>query len=148
MDHRHRRRGRRRCRNLGSRRAAAVDSDGKSAGLSVPFRIGDRCPYLFRRFPLMLLFIIFCPITGAILIMAGAPARKTALIAAMLTLATALFLLGSLPVWRGNFHQGVSIRISREWHWGFPAGLDALSMVMVLLATIVTLAAVWFTGKI
>jgi NADH-quinone oxidoreductase subunit M len=96
----------------------------------------------------MLLFIIFCPITAAILIMAGAPARKTALIAAMLTLATALFLLGSLPVWRGDFQQVTSFSISSEWHWGFTTGLDGLSMVMVLLATTVTLAAVWFTGKI
>jgi NADH-quinone oxidoreductase subunit M len=96
----------------------------------------------------MLLFIIFCPITAAILIIAGAPARKTALIAAMLTLATALFLLGSLPVWQGDFQQVTSFRISSEWHWGFTTGLDGLSMVMVLLATIVTLAAVWFTGKI
>ncbi|HEY2625887.1 MAG TPA: NADH-quinone oxidoreductase subunit M [Candidatus Udaeobacter sp.] len=96
----------------------------------------------------MLLFIIFCPITAAILIMAGAPARKTALIAAMLTLATALFLLGSLPVWQGDFQQVTSFSISSEWHWGFTTGLDGLSMVMVLLATIVTLAAVWFTGKI
>jgi len=96
----------------------------------------------------MLLFIIFCPITAAILIMAGAPARKTALIAAMLTLATALFLLGSLTVWQGDFQQVTSFSISSEWHWGFTTGLDGLSMVMVLLATIVTLAAVWFTGKI
>jgi NADH-quinone oxidoreductase subunit M len=96
----------------------------------------------------MLLFIIFCPITAAILIMAGAPARKTALIAAMLTLATALFLLGSLPVWQGDFQQVTSFSISSEWHWGFTTGLDGLSMVMVLLATMVTLAAVWFTGKI
>jgi NADH-quinone oxidoreductase subunit M len=96
----------------------------------------------------MLLFIIFCPVTAAILIMAGAPARKTALIAAMLTLATALFLLGSLPVWRGDFQQVTSFSISSEWHWGFTTGLDGLSMVMVLLATTVTLAAVWFTGKI
>jgi NADH-quinone oxidoreductase subunit M len=96
----------------------------------------------------MLLFVIFCPIIAAILIMAGAPARKTALIAAMLTLATALFLLGSLPVWQGDFQQVTSFSISSEWHWGFTTGLDGLSMVMVLLATIVTLAAVWFTGKI
>src|SRR5260370_35999096 len=128
MDHRHRRCGRRRWRNLGSRRAAAVDSDGESAGLSVPFRTGDRCSYLFRRFPLMLLFIIFCPITAAILIMAGAPARKTALIAAMLALATALFLLGSLPVWQGDFQQVTSFSISSGRDWGFTTGLSGLIM--------------------
>ena len=96
----------------------------------------------------MVLFIIFCPIVAAILIIAGLPARKTALVASMLTLAITLFLLGSLPVWRGDFQQVTSFSISPEWHWSFTTGLDGLSMVMVLLATIVTLAAVWFTGKI
>ncbi len=96
----------------------------------------------------MLLLVIFCPIVAAIVIMAGAPARKTALAASMLTLAITLFLLGSLPVWQGDFQQVTSFSISPEWHWSFTTGLDGLSMVMVLLAAIVTLAAVWFTGKI
>ncbi len=43
----------------------------------------------------MVLFIIFCPIIAAILIMAGAPARKTALAASVLAFAAALFLLVS-----------------------------------------------------
>ena len=96
----------------------------------------------------MLLFVIFCPIIAAIMIMAGAPARKTALAASVLTLAITLFLLGFLPVWQGDFQQVTSFSISPEWHWSFTTGLDGLSMVMVLLAAIVTLAAVWFTGKI
>jgi NADH-quinone oxidoreductase subunit M len=96
----------------------------------------------------MVLFIIFCPIVAAILIMAGMPARKTALVASMLTLAITLFLLGSLPVWQGDFQHVTSFSISPEWHWSFTTGLDGLSMVMVLLAAIVTPAAGWFTGKI
>jgi len=96
----------------------------------------------------MLLFVIFCPIVAAILIMAGAPARKTALAASVLMLATTLFLLGFLPVWQGDYQHVTSFGISPEWHWSFTTGLDGLSMVMVLLAAIVTLAAVWFTGKI
>ena len=96
----------------------------------------------------MVLFVIFCPTIAAILIMAGAPARKTALVASMLTLAAALFLLGSLRGWQSDFQHVTSFNISSEWHWSFTTGLDGLSMVMVLLATIVTLAAVWFTGKI
>src|SRR5947208_1223325 len=96
----------------------------------------------------MVLFIIFCPIVAAILIIAGLLARKTALVASMLTLGITLFLLGSLPVWRGDFQQVTSFSISPEWHWSFTTGLDGLSMVMVLLATIVTLAAIWFAGPI
>jgi len=56
----------------------------------------------------MLLFVIFCPIIAAIMIMAGAPARKTALAASVLTLAITLFLLGFLPVWQGDFQQVTS----------------------------------------
>jgi NADH-quinone oxidoreductase subunit M len=96
----------------------------------------------------MLLFVIFCPIVAAILIMAGAPARKTALAASVLTLAITLFLLGSLPVWQGDYQHVTSFSISPDWHLSFTTGLDGLSMVMVLLAAIVTLAAVWFAGKI
>jgi NADH-quinone oxidoreductase subunit M len=96
----------------------------------------------------MVLFVIFCPIVAAILIMAGVPARKTALVASMLTLAITLFLLGSLQGWQRDYQHVTSLSISPEWHLSFTTGLDGLSMVMVLLAAIVTLAAVWFTGKI
>ena len=44
----------------------------------------------------MVLFTIFCPIVAAVLIMLGAPARKTALAASVLTFAAALFLFASL----------------------------------------------------
>ena len=96
----------------------------------------------------MVLFIIFCPIIAAILIMIGAPARKTALAAAGLTLAATLFLLASFQPGQRDFQHVTSFSISPEWHLSFTTGLDGLSLAMVLLAAIVTLAAVWFTGKI
>ena len=96
----------------------------------------------------MLLVIIFCPIIAAILIMAGAPARKTALTASVLTFATTLLLLASFQRGQPDFQQVTSFSISPEWHLSFTIGIDGLSLAMVLLAGIVTLAAVWFTGKI
>ena len=97
----------------------------------------------------MLLFIIFCPIAAAILIMAGATARKTALAASALTLAATLFLLISFPgTQQRDFQRVTSFSISPEWHLSFTTGLDGLSLVMVLLAAIVTLVAVWFAGRI
>src|SRR5437763_9255261 len=96
----------------------------------------------------MLLFIIFCPIVAAILIMAGAPARKTALVASGLMFVTTLFLLASFQRGQRDFQHVTSFTISPEWHLSFTTGLDGLSLAMVLLAAIVTLAAVWFTGKI
>jgi NADH-quinone oxidoreductase subunit M len=96
----------------------------------------------------MVLFIIFCPIIAAILIMVGAPARKTALATSGLTLAATLFLLASFQPGRRDFQHVASFSISPEWHLSFTTGLDGLSLVMVLLAAIVTLAAVWFAAKI
>ena len=96
----------------------------------------------------MILFVIFCPIIAAILIMVGAPARKTALAASVLTLAAALFLLASFQHLQRDFQHVTSFTISPEWHLSFSTGVDGLSLAMVLLAAIVTLAAVWFAGKI
>ena len=96
----------------------------------------------------MVLFIIFCPLIAAILIMVGAPARKTALTASVLAFAAALVLLASLDKAQHDFQHVTSFTISPEWHLSFTTGIDGLSLVMILLATIVTLAAVWFTGTI
>src|SRR5437868_2680664 len=96
----------------------------------------------------MVLFIIFCPILVAVLIMLGATARKTALAASVLTFAAALFLFASLDHRHAEFQHVTSFGISPEWRLSFTTGVDGLSVIMVLLASIVTLAAVWFTGTI
>src|SRR5437868_1811817 len=96
----------------------------------------------------MVLFVIFCPIIAAILIMSGAPARKAALVASVLAFAAALFLLAFFDQSQRDFQHVTSFTISPEWHLSFTTGIDGLSLVMILLATIVTLAAVWFTGTI
>jgi NADH-quinone oxidoreductase subunit M len=59
-----------------------------------------------------------------------------------------LFLLASFQGSQRDFQHVTSLNLSPEWHLSFTTGLDGLSMVMVLLAAIVTMAAVWFTGKI
>ncbi|PYL73422.1 MAG: hypothetical protein DMF26_14185 [Verrucomicrobia bacterium] len=96
----------------------------------------------------MVLFIIFCPILAAVLIMLGATARKTALAASVLTFAAALFLFASLDHGHADFQHVTSFSISPEWRLSFTTGVDGLSIIMVLLASIVTLAAVWFAGTI
>jgi NADH-quinone oxidoreductase subunit M len=96
----------------------------------------------------MVLFVIFCPIIAAMLIMAGATARKTALVASVLTFAAALFLLFSFDQGQFDFQHVTSLTISPEWHLSFTTGIDGLSLVMILLAAIVTLAAVCFTGTV
>src|SRR5438552_2612412 len=96
----------------------------------------------------MVLFTIFCPIVAAVLIMLGTPARKTALASSVLTFAAALFLFASLDHRHADFQYVTSFGISPEWRLSFTTGVDGLSVIMVLLASVVTLAAVWFTGTI
>jgi len=96
----------------------------------------------------MVLFLIFCPIVAAILIMAGLSARKTALTASILTFAAGLFLLVFFDRSQHGFQWVTSFVISPEWRLSFTTGVDGLSLIMVLLATIVTLAAVWFTNGV
>src|SRR5213078_856602 len=148
MDHRHWRGRRNEWRDVGDRRAVTAGPGGKSASLPVPVRLGHRHAHLLHGFPLMVLFIIFCPIVAAILIMIGAPARKTALAASLLAFAAALLLLVSFDQGQHDFQHVTSFTISPEWHLSFTTGIDGLSLVMILLATIVTLAAVRFTGAI
>src|SRR6267143_2810711 len=96
----------------------------------------------------MVLFVIFCPIAAAVLILVGAPARKTALAASALMFAAALFLFGSFGYGQRDFQHVTSFTISPDWRLSFTTGVDGLCLIMVLLATIITLAAVWFAGAI
>src|SRR6266849_10668049 len=96
----------------------------------------------------MLLFIVLCPIVAAILILAGAPARFTALIAAGANLLVAVLAFSFFEWWEHGFQFVSSFLVSADWRIHFALGLDGLSLTLVLLAVIVTLAAVWFTGKI
>src|SRR5438552_2574469 len=148
MDHRCRRGGRKQSRNLGRRRSFAAGSSRKSPSLCVPVWLGYRRAHLLRYFPLLVLISIFCPIIAAILIMVGAPGRKTALAASALTFAAALFLLASFGYGQPDFQHVTSFTISPEWRLSFTTGIDGLSLIMVLLAAIVTPAAVWFAGTI
>ena len=97
---------------------------------------------------MMLLFIVFCPLLAAAVVLAGAPARPTALWAAALTLVATLFAFLGFERGHKGFSYVTSFPISSEWRLNFILGLDGLSLVMVLLTAIVTLAAIWFTGKI
>ncbi|MEP6699422.1 MAG: NADH-quinone oxidoreductase subunit M [Verrucomicrobiota bacterium] len=96
----------------------------------------------------MLALIVFCPIAAAIAILCGAPARRTALTAAGLALALTLFLFFKFEVGHAAFQQIISCPVSSDWRINFTLGVDGLSLMMLLLTTIVTFAAIWFTGEI
>jgi NADH-quinone oxidoreductase subunit M len=96
----------------------------------------------------MLLFLVLCPIIAAIVIIAGSPARLTALLAAISNLFVILVILARFDRIAAGFQFVSSFLVSADWQIHFAFGVDGLSLLMLLLATIVTVAAVWFTGKI
>jgi NADH-quinone oxidoreductase subunit M len=98
----------------------------------------------------MLLLILFSPLIGSLLILLGAPPRRTALFAAVVALLLAVFAFVTFSQFHGTsaFEFVNSFQIAPEFHLAFIVGVDGLSLSMVLLATIVTVAAVWFTGAI
>ena len=97
---------------------------------------------------MLLLLIVLCPITAAILIMIGAPARTTALFASIATLLMTLLAYVWFEGGSREFQCVSSYPVSTDWGINFAFGLDGLNLVMILLAAIVTVAAVWFTDKI
>ncbi len=96
----------------------------------------------------MLLFLVLCPIIAAILIIAGTPARLTALVAAISNLVVTLILLSRFDQVAAGFQFVSSFVVSADWRIHFALGIDGLSLLMLLLATTVTVAAVWFAGNI
>ena len=97
---------------------------------------------------MLLLLIVLCPLAAAILIMIGAPARATALFASIATLLMTLLAYAWFEGGSREFQYISSFPVSTDWGINFALGLDGLSLVMILLAAIVTVAAVWFTDKV
>jgi NADH-quinone oxidoreductase subunit M len=96
----------------------------------------------------MLSLIIFIPLFAAIGILLGAPARKTALGAAIAEFALTLFAFLCYDKAKGAFQFLSRTPIVPDWKLNYAVGADGLSLVMLLLTGVVTLAAVWVTPKI
>ena len=96
----------------------------------------------------MLLVIVFAPLVAAILILLGTPARLTALAGATATAIAAfvaLFLYRTVP---GGFQFVVKFPISESWRLSFSLGGDGLSLILIFLAALVLLCAVWFSPPV
>ena len=91
----------------------------------------------------MLALIVFIPIAAFVAILLGTPARLTAIAAAALNLALALYAAATWHCTCWAFSVPVLAKPALNLAFGFP---DGMSVVMVLLTAIVTLAAV-LSGK-
>ena len=92
-----------------------------------------------------LLILILLPIIGAALIIAGTNARKTAIAAAGLNLVAALWLFASFTPMSKGYQFLSSCPVIPSLGISFTLGADGLSLAMLLLSTVVTLAAVCLT---
>ena len=96
----------------------------------------------------MLNLIIFIPLLSALAILVGAPARKTALGAAAATFLLALYAVFSYDKTVGGFQFPSTYPILADWKLNYSVAVDGLSLLMILLTGIVTLAAIWVTPKV
>ncbi len=93
----------------------------------------------------MLTLLIVIPILATIAVLLGAPARATSFGAALANLALTLAALLKYDRVAAGFQLESSCTILRDWDLKFFVGADGLSLLMLLLTAIVTVAAVWVT---
>ena len=96
----------------------------------------------------MLLFIVFAPLITALLILIGLPARVTALAGSAATAVATLLALFLYQPTPGGFQFLTSFPISQSWRLQFLLGADGLSLIMLFLAALVLLCAVWLTPPV
>ena len=96
----------------------------------------------------VLSLIVLLPILNALAIMLGAPARRSAMLAAWAQLALTLFAVLGYDRARGGVQYPSSWNVAPEWGLSLKFGADGLSLIMLLLTALVTVAAVQVTPKI
>lgn len=94
-----------------------------------------------------LLSLILIPVVTALFCMAGATPRRISLFGAGINLLLALYLLASYDPVLGGYQFFGETRILPALGLNFTLGADGLSLVMLLLSTLVTFAAVWVTPR-
>jgi len=96
----------------------------------------------------MLLFIVFAPLITALFVLLGTPARMTALLGSVATTVVTLIAFFRYDIAQGGFQFVSAWPISEGWRLQFLLGADGLSLVMLFLAALVLLCAVWFTPPV
>ena len=92
--------------------------------------------------------LIFVPILAAAAILLGAPARRTALGASVVNLLLSLIALSQYNLVGEKFQFLWFATVLQDWDLKYFVGADGLSLLMILLTTIVTLAAVWASPRV
>ena len=96
----------------------------------------------------MLNLLIIIPILAAVAVILGSPARKTSLFAAAMQALLSLFAFLSYDKTGPQFQFRSVSAIAPEWKVQYLLAADGLSLVMLLLTGLVTLAAVWVSPPV
>jgi NADH-quinone oxidoreductase subunit M len=88
------------------------------------------------------------PVIAAVAILFGWPARRTAVIAAAIALASALIVFLGYDRGQAGYQFASSFMLVPEWDLKFYTGVDGLSATLLLLTSLVGLAAVWLAPKV
>lgn len=97
----------------------------------------------------MLNLLVLIPILAALAILFGAQARKTAFVSSLAQLGLTVLLL--LSYQRGGselFQFQYRVSVVPEWGLSYFLAVDGLSLLMLLLTSLVTAAAIWVAPKV
>src|ERR1700676_5188887 len=97
---------------------------------------------------LLVHLIYLAPVIAALGILLGLEARKTAIIAALVALGSALIVFLGYDRAHAGYQFASSIPLVASWDMKFFVGVDGLSATLLLLTAIVQLAAVWLAPKV
>ncbi len=95
-----------------------------------------------------LLSLILIPLVTAAFCMAGAAPRRLSLFGAGANLLLSLYLIASYNTEIGGFQFVSEHPLFPSYGLNFSLGADGLSLTLLLLATLVTFAAIWVTPKV
>jgi NADH-quinone oxidoreductase subunit M len=96
----------------------------------------------------LLSLIVFLPVLAAIAVGFGAPARKASLIIAWGQLVFAVLAMFGYNRTAGGFQFESKWAVAPDWGLSLYLGADGLSLVMLFLTAVVTVAAIWVTPKV
>src|SRR5271165_5828887 len=92
--------------------------------------------------------IYLSPLVAGVGIILGLPARRTAVTAAAVAIISALIVFIAYDRATGGYQFASFLPLVADWDLNFAAGVDGLSATLLLLTSIVALAAVWLAPKV
>jgi NADH-quinone oxidoreductase subunit M len=92
--------------------------------------------------------IYLSPLVAGVGIILGLPARRTAVTAVVIAIISALIVFVGYDRATGGYQFASFLPLVTDWDLNFAAGVDGLSATLLLLTSIVALAAVWLAPKV